>query len=559
MSADTPEVWARRDRAPGTRPRVLVIGAGIAGLAAACYGQMSGLETRVLEKHVLPGGCCTAWSKEGYIFDYTIEWLNGTAPGNEANTLWRELGALDGKSIFTFDMFNQVFDSDGRSVTFHTDPDRLEAHLLEISPADAKQIKRFCADFRRFTKLDIHPFLKPGPLKSVREKLAMLRQILPVFRLFWRNGATEMNPWADKFQSPLLRKAFRNIFFQDPENFVLIPFLFNLAGAHNGNVGFPQGGSLGLARSVEERYLGLGGHIDYRARVERILVEDGRAVGVELRNGTRHYADHVIAACDGYATITKLLDGKYTNPRVDKLYNEILPVKGNLYPGVVSAFVGIDGDLPDDAPHSATYLLPKAEAALLPGSLQDSIVVQLRSRYSEDLAPEGKSLIHCTYFSDFDHWKDLRRTSRKEYWARKQEVADFVRDFLAKKYPGLGQRIELVDVATPATTERYTGNHKGSILAWKCPEADDAMEKLVNKDQLRLSGLRGFHMAGHWTNGGSLIRAASSGRFAAQYMCKELGWEFQAWEAGGTEPWHRDRLGHLPQLDKWTVTTKGRS
>ncbi|NJA58730.1 NAD(P)-binding protein, partial [Streptomyces sp. NEAU-H3] len=53
--------WESRERTPGTPPRVLVIGAGLAGLAAGSYGRMSGLRTLVLEKHVLPGGCCTAW------------------------------------------------------------------------------------------------------------------------------------------------------------------------------------------------------------------------------------------------------------------------------------------------------------------------------------------------------------------------------------------------------------------------------------------------------------------------------------------------------------------
>ncbi|MGH8080054.1 MAG: hypothetical protein ACREP7_05725, partial [Lysobacter sp.] len=187
--------------------------------------------------------------------------------------------------------------------------------------------------------------------------------------------------------------------------------------------------------------------------------------------------------------------------------------------------------------------------AKLPGGDQGSLVVQLRSRYSDGFAPEGKSVIHCTYFSDFDYWKNLRLSDRKLYWAKKREVAEFVRGFLEKKYPGIGERIELVDVGTPATTERYTGNHKGAILAWKSPDADDLLADLVKKDRMRLQGLRGFSMAGHWINGGSLIKAASSGRFAAMYLCEELGVPFRAWESGNREPWHRDKLGDLPQLD----------
>ncbi|WP_190126835.1 phytoene desaturase family protein [Streptomyces inusitatus] len=553
MPADEDTDWTGRPPGPdaGTPPRVIVIGAGVAGMSTGCYAQMSGMRTRIFEKHVLPGGCCTAWARDGYIFDYCIEWLIGTAPGNEAHQIWRELGALDGKAITHFDMFNRVVDESGRSVTFHNDPDRLERHLLEISPADAKLIRAFCRDLRRFTAIELYPFLTAPALRTARERAAMLRTVLPAFRLFWRTAATPMHTFADRFQDPLLRRAFRNIFFQDPEGFPMLPYLFNMASAHHRNAGFPQGGSLGLARSIEERYRELGGSIAYRARVAKILVEGGRAVGIQLANGRRHYADHVVAACDGHTTIHSLLGGAYTGPRIDKLYGELLTRPGTLFPAVVSAFVGIDGDEGADPTHSTTYLLSAEDAARLPGALQRSLVVQLRSHYSDGFAPPGKSVIHCTYFSDFDHWRELRSTDRRAYWAQKRQVAAFVRAFLERQRPGISERIELIDVASPATTKRYTGNFDGSILAWKAfSEADDVAAALVGKDRMRLPGLGGFSMAGQWVGLGGLIRAASTGRFAVQYLCEEWGMPFRAHESTPRGVWTPARLGHLPQLDR---------
>ncbi|MEU5694391.1 NAD(P)/FAD-dependent oxidoreductase [Actinosynnema sp. NPDC020468] len=549
MSRSTRHVWDRRPRAAGSRPRVIVVGAGVAGMSAACYGQMSGLETRIFEMHVLPGGCCTAWSRGGYLLDYCIDWLNGTAPGNEANQVWRELGALDGKTVTTFDMFNRVVAPDGRQVTFHTDPDRLQAELEACSPADADAIRAYCADYRRFTKVELHPFLTPPPLMTLREKLAMARKVVPLLRLFARTAGRQMADFADGLRDEFLGVAFRNMFFQDPRNFAILPYHYTMAAAHNGNVGVPQGGSLGLARSVEERYLGLGGRIDYRAKVTRILVEEGRAVGVELRNGERHYADHVIAACDTPSTVATLLEGRYTNPRLHELLTEVLPDTEQLYPSVVSVFVGYRGDVPADEPHSTTYLLEDHDAARLPGALQKSMVVHLRSRFMSGLAPEGSSLIHCNYFADYDLWKSLRTKDRRAYWALKKDLEAFVREFLERRFPGIGDRIELVQIATPATTERYTGNHRGAILAWKSPRADDLLDALVAKDRLALPGLAGFHLAGHWVGGGSLIKAASSGRFATQFACRELGVPFRAWESTGSAPWHPGKLGELPQLD----------
>ncbi|MGS2586445.1 phytoene desaturase family protein [Streptomyces hebeiensis] len=551
MSRENRPVWHRRERGPEDAPRVIIIGAGIGGLSTGAYAQMSGAETRIFERHVLPGGCCTAWSRQDYVFDYCIEWLTGTGRNNDASQVWRELGALDGKTIANFEMFNTVVDENGRSVTFYNDPDRLERHLLEISPADARPIKAFCRDLRRFIDINHYPFLTPPPLQPLKEKLATLRVVLPDFVLFWRTAATRMEKFAGRFQDPLLRRAFPFIFFQDHEVFPLLPYLFNMASAHHHNAGFPQGGSLGLARSVEERYTSLGGRVDYRARVERILVENDRAIGVELRGGERHYADHVVSACDGHTTIHRLLGGRYTSPAVDRLFEEMMGRPEMVYPGVVSAFVGVKGEFDPSERHSVTYLLSEEDSAALPAVRQNSLVVQLRSHYSDGFAPPGKSVVHCTYFSDYAYWKELRRTDRKAYWARKQDVADFVRDFLERHHPGVAGAIEVIDVASPTTTERYTGVREGSILGWKSfTDADDVITKLINKDRLRLPGLSGFSLAGQWFGGGSLIRAAASGRFVTQYLCRDLGLEFRAWESGGTEPWHAGKLGSLPQLER---------
>jgi phytoene dehydrogenase-like protein len=552
MQRDVAREWSTRS--PDTRraPRILVIGAGLAGLSTGCYAQMSGMETVVLEKHVLPGGCCTAWSRGDYVFDYCIDWLIGTAPGNDAHTIWRELGALDGKSVKNFDMFNRVVGADGRAVTFYNDPDRLEQHLLEVSPRDAALIRAFCRDLRRFTRLDLYPFLKPSSLMSVRERLRLARVVLPAFRLFWRTGATSMHSFCEKLYDPLLRQALPNMLMQDHVVFPLLPYMFNLAAAYNGNAGFPQGGSLGLARSVEHRYEKLGGTVLYRKRVAKILVEDNRAVGVELKDGSRLYADHVVSACDGYTTVYRLLEGRYAGRRVDRLYRELLHRPGMVYPGGVSVGVGLKGDLPPDEPHCTTYLLSKEDSAALPAVMQDSIVVQLRSHYSNGFAPPDGSVIQCSYFSDYDHWKRLRTTDRRAYWAEKEKVARFVRAFLERHYPGIGDRTETVTVATPATTERYTGNYRGSILAWMAfTDADSLAAKVITKDRMSLPGLHSFSMVGQWVGGGGLIRVAATGRFAAQYLCRQYGLAFTPTESDGSDLWHPDQLGALPQLDQW--------
>lgn len=532
------------------RPKLIIIGAGVAGMATGAYAQMSGFDSRIFEMHVLPGGCCTSWSRKGYIFDYCIEWLIGTGAGNDANQVWRELGALDGKQITNFEIFNRVVDEQGRAVMFYNDPDRLERHLCEISPEDQRPIRAFCADLRRFVKLPLYPFLKPSALMTWRERLRMILDVLPAFRLFWRTAATPMDRFCQELKSPLLRRAFPNIFSQDPQGFPLLPYLFTLACAFNRNAGVPEGGSLGLAKSIEERYRSLGGEISYRTKVARILVEGDRAVGVELADGTQHHADIVVSACDGATTIYQMLGGKYVNKTIEKLYKELLAKPKLTYPGTVSVFLGVNSADLGDGAHTTTYLLDDADAASLPAVAQRSMVVQHRSRYSRGFAPPGKSIVHCTYFTDFAYWKRLRVEDRARYRAEKSKVADFVQVFLERRYPGLRDKTEIVNVTSPATMERYTGNHGGSILAWKAfTEAEDLANILINKHGMRLPGLRGFYMAGQWVTGGGLIRAASSGRFAVQFICRDLKRPFRASVSRDAATWNSNRLDDLPQLD----------
>ena len=60
---------------------IIIIGGGIAGLAAGCYAQMNGYRTQIFELHFLPGGLCTAWERGPYVFDGCIHYLFGSGPG----------------------------------------------------------------------------------------------------------------------------------------------------------------------------------------------------------------------------------------------------------------------------------------------------------------------------------------------------------------------------------------------------------------------------------------------------------------------------------------------
>ncbi|WP_262391329.1 NAD(P)/FAD-dependent oxidoreductase [Nocardiopsis sp. CNR-923] len=248
------------------RPResMIIVGGGLGGLSTGVYARMNGYRTRIFEMHEIPGGCCTAWDKGDFTFDWCVSWLLGNGPGSEMHQIWMELGALQGKEMRHFDVFNVVRGQDGRKVYFYSDPDRLEAHLLDLSPADARVIRDFCQGLRRFIRcLRVYPFLKPVGLMGPVERTRMMSKFIPYFNVIRKSITVLMRDYSQRFTDPLLTDAFNHILYEKHPNFPVLPFYFQLA-AHAGRAaGVPEGGSLGLARSIEDRYRRLGGEISY--------------------------------------------------------------------------------------------------------------------------------------------------------------------------------------------------------------------------------------------------------------------------------------------------------
>ena len=116
---------------------IIIIGAGIAGLAAGCYAQMNGYQSQIFELHSLPGGLCTSWVRKGYTFDGCIHYLFGSGEGQPFNQVWQELGAFPGQGFVDHEELIRITGAGGRTLVVYSDPDRLEAHLLKHSPLTA--------------------------------------------------------------------------------------------------------------------------------------------------------------------------------------------------------------------------------------------------------------------------------------------------------------------------------------------------------------------------------------------------------------------------------------
>jgi len=484
---------------------VAIIGAGIAGLSAGCYARMNGYRTILLEAHNLPGGLCTVWKRKGYTFDGCIHWLTGSSPGNSFYELWEELGAVQGRAMHDHDVFLRTVDVGGRSFSLYADPDRLEEHMKSLSPADARPIEQLCGWIRTFTRFEI-PIGKPRELMSTFDMLKFVVRHGRQLKLLQRLGEMTLGELAQSFEDPLLAAGLQEAIGVDSPVFGLV---MTMAAMAQRAAGVPAGGSLEFARAIERRYTELGGEIRYGARVTRILEEHGKAVGVELEDGSRIDADVVVSASDLRATLHTLLDGT----RQDETHR-VLFETGKVYDSCIQASFGIKRVVPelDECLWEAFQL----EHPLRLGGSDVEWMTAKSYAYDPSLAPEGCSVVTSLLFGGWEFWNRLREDPAA-YEAEKERIAAACADAIDARYPGFKSVIEVTDIATPTTFERYTGNWKGTFMTWKLSPQFQRKYGYVRKT---VPGLDNLYIASMWTSPpGGIPGAALAGREVVQILC----------------------------------------
>jgi phytoene dehydrogenase-like protein len=482
--------------------KIIIIGGGIAGLSAGCYARMNGYETHIYEMHNLPGGLCTCWKKGGYTSDLCIHWLQGTSPNSDFHKIWQELGALDGKKIYYKEMTSKLFLKD-QTINFYNDPDRLASYFKEIAPEDSDAIDEFADSLRMSYQMSDMPLTKPKELFTVIDKIKMIKSFIPFIKFFKKYGEITIDEFANKFQNPILQRAIKALKVENPMD-IFFSVLFLLANKDNGA---PEGGSLNLAKRIEQRYISLGGKIHYRTKVSKILVEKNNAVGIQLEDGKEVKADIVISAADGYSTIFKMLDGKFTNKKIRNLY-ENEPV----FPSHLRVTIGVNMDLSADPNlNNSIYYIHELDSPIIIDGEKKQFMYLQNYAYDPTFAPSGKSILVVSFMSKYDYWEELYQDKEK-YVQEKKHVEKIVISTLEKILPGIKEKIEIVDVSTPITINRYTNNRKGVYMGF--------LNVFLNISKT-LPKLKNFFMVGQWVGGVGVSGAAQSGRECMEIICSK--------------------------------------
>lgn len=487
---------------------MIIVGAGIAGLSTGCYAQMNGFKTTIFEMHDKPGGLCAAWTRKGYTFDISMHMLVGSKSG-AFHRMWQELGVLDGRQFVYHDRMVKI-ESGSKSLDVSTDPRRLEEQMLELSPDDAPLTREFLKLYCGRGMIGTAS-LKPSELASPFEKLKMLFKILPMMGKFSRYGRLTVEEFANRFKDQFLRTAVR--FLIDSPGWPMPGFpLLGLAGFLDASVsqaGVPVGGCARVVETIAHRYRFLGGELRLRTRVKDVIIENNSAKGVRLADGSEERADKVVWAGDGHTLIFDILRSRFIDDAIRTPYETWMPVKP-----LVHVCLGVARDMSREP----SRLVFEIEKPITVAGEEHTWLFVLHHSFDPTMAPAGKSAVEVWYATDYDYWQKLS-SNRKRYEAEKKSVAEETITALDRRWPGFARQVEVVDVPTPHTYARYTGNWQGSPDGWYITADNMRAEPLRT-----LPGLANLYMVGQWTAPftGTVI-AALSGRQLIQLLCREEG------------------------------------
>ena len=489
--------------------KVIVVGAGISGLAAGVYAAKSGFDVTILEQHFTFGGLSTSWSRKGYYFEGGMHWLTGSKPGLPMYNVWKnELCALrENNPIENRDPLYTLIDGDKKLSLYRNEPEMRKA-LLEYAPEDKKMINKMCNAVKSFSKFYMPVFDLIGCKCKTPTKKHLLGfiKLLPTVMRVPGLVKTSYLEYLNKFKNENVKHLMASVIGY---RYNALSFIYTLGSFAGGDCGYPAGGSVQLAKNIVDNYESLGGKIKYRIKVENVVVENGITKGVETKDGFIP-ADAVIVTKDARSAVDNLFKEHLDSGQITSIRKNAI--------GEQNMFIclGLKADL-SNYPYGC--VLPLEKPFEYAGCTFNEIRLNNYARY-KDHAPEGCSTITCLLIGDsYDFWKTAKEDGT--YKAKKAELADLLIKEICKFIPEVKDNVEVIDVATPCTYERYCGSHGGSWMSvWK------ENGKQLNYSP-KLADVEGLYFAGQRLRmPGGLPLAAYTARLAVQQLCKDNKIEF---------------------------------
>jgi prolycopene isomerase len=471
----------------------------MAGLTTAAYLARAGLKVDVYEQHTLPGGYISSFIREGFTFPAgpTSITSNGIV-----FPILKELG-LEGKRKFLHVGHQMSWDE-------HDVPLRSALQVWdELS-------KRFPAQSRALQRYFRWVEIGGGGFRQLVESGMMFGQaLLPkVLNLLIKHP---LMSWASLVARGQTNRSLHARYFSDPAlRRMLDELAYPVMPAQNtlgmwisyfDDTWMPAGGMQALANILVRFIRENGGEVHLGTPVQRIRMENGRAIGIRLEDETMLETDWVISAADLRHTCFELIGREHLTPGLIAKLEAARPSEP-----VFAVFLGLRGS-PALERTFRRFQEPHVIFTCADGA---TIQIVWLSKDDHSVAPPGKQALFIGRLDNFADWEPLKG-DKTTYQARKAAVAEKLITRAEEFLPGLREHIEVQDSASPLTYERYTSNWQGATTGWNW---NPALAPRFNfaKDL----PLKNFYAVGHYTfNPGGVPTAMITAWYIAREILKQ--------------------------------------
>ena len=431
--------------------RIVVVGGGVGGLAAAAVLSRAGLDVTVLEAHVYPGGCAGTFYHQGYRFDAGATLAGGFYAGGPMDLVAQAAG-IEAWPARSADPAMAVHLPDGTVVVRRSGPlDLIEQCDLFGPGADAFWgWQQRTADVLWDFALRLPAWPPQSPLELARLFRdgagwagAHLPSLRPEFILdAFRPVAAHLRQASDRLR--LFIDAQLLISAQTTSTYANALYGASALDLPRRGVVHLQSGMGAIAHTLADAVRRGGGAIHYRQEVTRVAMEKGRPAAVETKRGDSFSADVVIFNLPPWNVARLLGDDGPRRLRA-------LPQRQRDGWGAFVVYVGLDGSrVSGDAPLHHQVIIRETIAE------GNTIFLSINPKWDGDRAPAGRRALTISTHTDLKVWWDLFERDRAAYDARVREYTNRVLAVAEIVLPGLRDAAELILPGTPVTFQRFT-------------------------------------------------------------------------------------------------------
>jgi len=466
------------------------------GMAAAAALSRVGHEVLLLEQYQTLGGLTHSFSLGGFTWDAGIHYLSGIAPGDPVRDLldWLSDTPIEFTSMGA--VYDNLHIGDAAPLALSRPFEAQERDLKDRFPDDAKAIEAWTAALREAREV----INKVLPTRAMPELFGNAMQ--------WWNGRA-IDRWCRRTTQEVIDEITDN-----PELAAVFAAQWADHGGRPSKASFamhalisasylesgswyPVGGGAAFGEHILPTITAGGGEARANSRVETLLFEDDRVVGVRTADGEEFRADVVISNIGARETVDRLLPA-------DCAHRDWVDEIRSLPPSIahLSLFLGFEGDVVEaGATRSNHWIYPTGDVDVLwtdaPDGPPPASFVSFASVKDPAHAPGPSQkhtgeLIAWSDWSTVERWADVDPGARgDDYRSFKARAEETMFEQFQAYFPELAELVVCRNLSTPLTTRAITGHHRGAFYG-----LDVTPERLMSGALQARTPVPGLFLAG---------------------------------------------------------------